>query len=107
MFEDLLDLLNTTKIPFVAYRWDQRPESGAYGTAQIEGGADSVSGDGMILHQGIRASVDLYDPSPGTENADKVQDALNGVVSWRLNSVQYEDDPPLVHYEWIIELEGL
>ena len=102
-----MDLLNSTGIPFAAYRWDHRPDDAPYGTAQLEGGADTVPGDDGIVCQGIRASVDLYAPSASTLWPAQVQSVLNGVFAWRLNSVQYEDDTRLVHYEWIIEMEGL
>ena len=62
MLEKLLEVLNGTGYPFKAYRWDHRPAA-PYGTAQFEGGADSVAADDMIIHQGIRASVDLYAPN--------------------------------------------
>lgn len=107
MFEMILDAINASGIPFVAYRWDHRPETGPYGTAQLEGGADTVPGDGKIVQQAIRGSVDLYAPSPDTSYPAQVQDKLNGLCAWRLNSVQYEDDTRLIHYEWIIEMEAL
>lgn len=106
MFEELLQILNSTGIPFCAYRWDHRPAA-PYGTAQIEGGADTVPGDGQIIQQGIRCSVDLYAPDSSTTYPAQVQTALNGVYAWRLNSVQYEETTRLVHYEWLVELEGL
>ena len=39
-----------------------------------------------------------YDPT-----LDRIQEILNGFdfpFSWRLESVQYEDDTDLIHYEW-------
>jgi len=106
MLEKLLEVLNGTGYPFKAYRWDHRPEA-PYGTAQLEGGADSVAADDMIIHQGIRASVDLYAPNALSSYPTTVQNAINGVFAWRLNSVQYEDDTRLVHYEWIVEAEAI
>lgn len=106
MFEKLLARLRATGIPFAAYRWDIRPAT-SYGTLQLEGGADSVAGDDMILTQGIRGSIDLYATDASTAWPRTVQDAINGYVAWRLNSVQYEDDTRLVHYEWVFEAVGL
>ena len=33
---------------------------------------------------------------------DTIQDALNGIENcgWRLESVQYEDETNLIHFEW-------
>lgn len=33
-----------------------------------------------------------------------VQEALDEVSSWQLNSIQYEDDTGLTHYEWTWEV---
>lgn len=103
---ELLTALNGTEIPFTAYRWDKAPAA-PYGTAQLEGGADSAAGDGTIIQQAIRGSIDLYAPNHNSRWPQAVQTAINGQVAWRLNSVQYEDAPRLVHYEWIFETEGL
>ena len=105
MFDDLLDALNDTKIPFAAYRWDTAPDA-PYGTIQLEGSGDTVPGDGEIQEQAIRGSVDLYAPDYDSTWPETVQAVLNGFVSWRLNSVQFESSPRLIHYEWIFEMEG-
>ena len=105
-FSELMTALNSTGIKFTAYRWDKAPAA-PYGTAQLEGGADSTPADDMIINQAVRGSIDLYAPSQSTTYPQAVQAAINGHVAWRLNSVQYEDAPRLVHYEWIFELEAL
>ena len=104
--EQLLTALKGTGIPFTAYRWDKAPAA-PYGTAQLEGDADSAGGDDSIIYQSVRGSIDLYAPSHSSTWPQAVQGAINGRVAWRLNSVQYEDAPRLVHYEWLFETEGL
>ena len=104
-FSELMETLNNTGIPFAAYRWDKAPTA-PYGRAQLEGGADSVPGDDKIIHQAVRGSIDLYAPNHNSTWPETVQAAINGITAWRLNSVQYEDAPRLIHYEWIFELEG-
>ncbi len=105
MFETLLTTLQATKIPFAAYGWDNAP-SGTYGVISLEGQEDSVVGDNQIHTQSIRGSVDLFVQGISTTDAVTVQNAINGLVAWRLNSIQYEDDTKLVHYEWIFESVG-
>ena len=105
MFETLLAALQDTKIPFAAYGWDHAP-AGTYGVISLEGQEDSVAGDGMIQTQSIRGSIDLFVKGVSTTDAATVQSAINGLVAWRLNSVQYEDDTGLIHYEWIYESVG-
>lgn len=105
MFETVLAALQATGIPFEAYGWDNAP-SGTYGVVSLEGQEDSVAGDNRIHHQSIRGSIDLFVAGIETTAPKAVQDAINGLVAWRLNSIQYEDDTRLIHYEWIFEQEG-
>lgn len=105
MFETVLAALQATGIPFEAYGWDNAP-SGIYGVVSLEGQEDSVAGDNRIHHQAIRGSIDLFVPGISTIAPKIVQDAINGLVAWRLNSIQCEYDTRLIHYEWIFEQEG-
>ena len=109
MFETLLGLLKATNIAFVAYDWDKSPTGVAYGVLSLTGGANTIFSDNHINAQAVEGVVDLYDVSTSTANAKTVQDVLDGMdgCTWRLNSVQYESDTKLVHYEWIINLESL
>lgn len=51
--------------------------------------------------QRIVGTVDLFTKTEFDPLADSVQTALNDLgVTWRLESVQYEDDTNLIHYEW-------
>lgn len=106
MFETLLQLLKATEIPFAAYGWDKSPHGVSYGVISLEGQEESLAGDNRIQQQAIRGSIDLFVPGVSTVDAEKVQNAINGYVAWRLNSVQYENDTGLVHYEWIYESVG-
>lgn len=105
MFETLLALLQATRIPFAAYAWDRAPEP-PYGVISLEGQEESDAGDDRITHQALRGSIDLFVAGGSSQDPKTVQDAINGIVPWRLNSVQYEDDTGLVHWEWIFEQVG-
>lgn len=105
MFSELLGALQASGIPFAAYKWDRAPQA-PYGIVQLEGGADTVPGDDRILLQAVRGSVDLFAPTYSAEWPEAVQAAMAGVVAWQLNSVQYEDDTRLIHYEWLFEGVG-
>ena len=58
--------------------------------------------------QGIRGTVDYFTLTEYDSNIDLIQDAMNGVenLSWAINSVQFEDDTNLIHYEWRWTLYG-
>jgi len=66
--------------------------------------AASWAGNRM-QQQAVTGTVDLFtrvlDEDP---LVDGIQSALNGVCSWRLNSVQYEDETGLKHWEWVFEI---
>ena len=68
---------------------------------------DSVWADGMMQEQAIEGTIDYYTKTENDPNVQKIQDALNnGGISWRLNSVQYEDDTKFIHYEWTFSVSG-
>lgn len=56
-------------------------------------------------HQGEQAvggTVDYYTLREFDPDIDRIQEALNTLegCGWRLESVQYEEDTNLIHYEW-------
>ena len=66
-----------------------------------EDGESSFRADTRAREQGITGTVDYFTKDEYDANADKIQTALNTVCSnWQINSVQYEDDTKLIHYEW-------
>lgn len=64
--------------------------------------ATSLNGNNLKLEQGIHGTVDYFTKAEFDETVDKIQEALNGLenVSFRLNSVQFEDDTTFIHHEW-------
>lgn len=58
--------------------------------------------DNHKVEQGVGGTVDYFTLTEYDGNIDSIQNALNGVenLSWNLNSVQFEEDTNLIHYEW-------
>ena len=108
-YKYLRDVLDATDIPFTDYAWATAPAGKWYGTVSLDGAGDTVAGDGEIVEQALEGSIDLFVRGSGWEGLRKVQQALNRApgVAWRLESVQYEPDTGLVHYEWVFQLEGM
>lgn len=106
MFEQLLEALRGTGIPFVAYGWDNAP-SGIYGVISLDSGAGTIAGDQKIIQQAVEGTVDLYLQEIGTRYPQTIQSVLNDFegCAWYLNSVQYENETHLVHWEWVFQLE--
>ena len=68
---------------------------------QEDSEAGSLRVDRIGREQAIHGTVDYYTQTEYDGNIDKIQTALNKTCSnWSINSVQYEDDTKLIHYEW-------
>lgn len=76
------------KAPFCV--WQEDSESG------------SLESDNHKGEQAIGGTIDYFTQTEYDEMIDAIQDALNTIdgCGWGLNSVQYEDDTELIHYEW-------
>lgn len=64
--------------------------------------AASLNGDNHKREQGLHGTIDYFTKTEFDAVVDSIQDGLDGLenVSWRLNSVQYEDDTTFIHHEW-------
>ena len=68
---------------------------------QEDGEGGSIRMDLKEREQAITGTVDYFTKDEFDGNADKIQKALNRVCSnWSINSVQYESETKLIHYEW-------
>ena len=65
----------------------------------------SFNADNHKKEQAIGGYVDYYTKREFDPMLDTIQDVLNGInefpFSWRLDSVQYEEDTNLIHYQWL------
>lgn len=105
MYDRLIEHLKKTGIPFVEAAWSKAPKTD-YGVYALDGAADTVWGDNRMIHQAMEGTVDLFTHGPGMEQAKDIQTALEAAgVSWLLNSVQFEEDTRLTHWEWVFQLE--
>lgn len=70
-----------------------------------EAEANSLYGNDKKDAQVISGSIDLYTNIEFDELIDNLQKALRAAdVTFVLNSVQYEDETELIHYEWTWEI---
>lgn len=67
--------------------------------------ASSLEADGRKQEQAIGGSIDYFTLDEMDQKVDEIQEALNDApyIAWRLESVQYEEDTNLIHYEWRFE----
>lgn len=63
--------------------------------------ADSADADNRKAEQQLHGTVDYFTLDEFDTNVDRIQEAMNFVcIGFRINSVQYEDETNLIHYEW-------
>lgn len=82
--------------------WPPENTASPYIVWAEDGQGATVWADGAMQNQVITGTVDYFTKTENDANVGKIQAALNGVCSWRLNSVQYEDE--LIHHEWAWEI---
>ena len=61
-----------------------------------------MEADNKKAEQGIAGTVDLYTLTEYDGNIELIQAKLDSIenLSYRINSIQYEEDTNLIHYEW-------
>lgn len=65
------------------------------------GEEDSFNSDNKKSEQRIIGTVDLFTKTEFDTLIDDVQEALTDLgLTWYLESVQYEDETKVIHYEW-------
>ena len=65
------------------------------------GEEESFSSDNKKSEQRIIGTVDLFTKTEFDTLIDDVQTTLNSLgLTWVLDSVQYEDETRVIHYEW-------
>lgn len=65
------------------------------------GEEDSFNSDNNKSEQRIIGTVDLFTKTEFDSLIDDVQSTLSSLgLTWALESVQYEDETKVIHYEW-------
>ena len=105
-FAEILDALNNTGMPFAAYAWASPPQGDAWGVVAIDGGS-SLAGDNAHAEEVLEGTIDLFTRRLDAADYNAVRGCLQGLdICYRLNSVQYEQDNRLIHYEWVWQSAG-
>lgn len=101
----LQNLLEKLYMPFTElsctvshYRRTDRPP---YLVWAETGEENSFAANDHKAEQQITGLVDYYTKTEFDETVDAIQGILNTEeVGWRLDSVQYEEETNLIHYQW-------
>lgn len=96
-----------TSIPnlTVYHYWHPRTTT-PYCIWQEDGEGDSLHTNNHKTIQVITGTIDYFTLDEFDLNVELIQCKLNETenVGWSLNSVQYEDETNLIHYEWNWEI---
>ena len=73
-----------------------------------DGESSSLQANNHKREQAIGGTIDYFTKLEFDEMIDNIQKALNEVegLGWRLNSVQFEEETNLIHYEWRFDVIG-
>lgn len=73
-----------------------------YGVWAEDGEQDPFNADNKKQKQQIHGTIDFYTLIENNPVIDDIQSALEELSAgaWALNSVQYEDETNLIHFEW-------
>ena len=71
-----------------------------------DGQSDALHGDGIMIGQVLEGTIDLFSKVEYDPLFTSIQTALNNAgIPFGLNSIQYEQDTKLFHYEWVWNIE--
>lgn len=111
MFDDLLSALRGTGIEFAESAWVDADRIGSdadYGIIAVDGAGDTVWADDGMQLQAIEGTVDLFTHGSGRTQMETIQTIFDSLhIAYTLNSVQYESDTHLTHWEWVFQLESM
>lgn len=100
-FEELKRTLLSVGVPVSHYEAHKQEDQ--YIVWAEDGQAATLWADNSMCRQVIQGTVHYFTKTEYDPNVEKIQTAMGAVVSWRLNSIQYEDDTEYHHWEWVWE----
>lgn len=103
--DELKQALDDTGLPFAHFGWSKAPD-GDYGV-YAEDWERVLTADNEHRETAIQGTVDYFTRDDSGAPKTAIEQALAGLVcSWRLESVQFENDTGYIHYEWVVEVPG-
>lgn len=101
--DELKNALLSVGVP--VFRYTAVQQEAPYIVWAEDGSGDVVrAGDKTVLFA-LAGTIDYFTRTENDPRVKAIQNALNDTyISWRLNSVQYEQETKLIHYEWVFEV---
>ena len=99
----LRDLLLTVGVP--VFHFFATKKTDKYIVWAEDNEARSLHADNQKTEQVIEGTIDYFTKTEFDPIFNTIQDKLSEAeVSYRLSSIQYEEDTGYIHYEWIFEV---
>lgn len=103
MLQAIKDALLTVGVPVSHFYAAKQPDK--YIVWAEDGQGESEWADGRMVNQAIQGTIDYFTKAESDPNFGVIQSALNDAcISYRLESIQYEDLTGYVHYQWVFEV---
>jgi len=100
--DHIKNALLTVGVP--AYHFEAAQQPDQYIVWAEDGQGDALWDDDGMCEQTITGTTDYFTRVENDPNLKKIKAAHNAAgLSWRLNSIQYEDDTKYIHYEFAWE----
>lgn len=105
-YQTLVTALKQSSVPFAEYAWEKRPDA-PYGVVALEFEAGALNGDDRKVARAFEGSADLFTHGRDAELIAEIEAILESSCEscWRLESVQYEHESGLMHFEWVFQVE--
>lgn len=93
-------------LPMAENEWNTRPDTVSYGIVRLDFEASSDTGDDLKASTAYEGSLDLFSmEKSGAGWIPLIKNALIAYFdsSWKLNSLTYERETGLFHWEWVFQ----
>ena len=100
---ELITALLTVGIPVYHFTAHEQKDKYIVWAEDTQGNA--LWADNKMDEQSFQGTIDFFTREEDDQHFNDIQNALNDAeISFRLSSVQHEDDTGYIHYEWIFEV---
>ena len=94
-------------LPSATFHYQAWSKPNQYIVWAEDGQTDGLYADDKTQDQVIEGTIDLFTKTEYDPIADTIQEIMNNAdMTWRLNSVQYEEDTKYIHHEWVFEIHN-
>jgi len=106
----LLDIKNVflSVLPKATYHYYADGATGNYIVWAEDSQGDSLHSDNVMKALAVQGTIDYYTKTEYDTIAQEIEMAMNNSkISWKLNSIQFEEENGYIHSEWIWEVNKI